>query len=292
MRGAAPGTLTDMPDRALPAQGLRIWVASCGALAVVLAVTLALGLTGRLAVVLPTIVALGIASWAVFRLRTEKAAHQEAIARMAAAEAVLEERLRIARDLHDIVSHGLGLITVRAATARHVHGGTTQAPDLLAAVDDVEALSRQATLELRRMLETLRDDRTPSRQPVDTLGALPEILAGAERAGLSVRLDQGDLGAVTPGVQLAVCAVVREGLANVARHAGASAVEVILRRQPEGIAVIVHDEGPSEAWAPTPGSGHGLLGLRERVRALGGTVEAGRDDGGFTLRATVPDGEP
>jgi signal transduction histidine kinase len=164
---------------------------------------------------------------------------------------------------------------------------------LLAAVEDVEVLSRQATLELRRMLETLREvDEPAPRRPSDTLASLPEIIAGAQRAGLRVELHQEDLGSVSLGAQLAICAIVREGLGNSARHAGFSRVQVNLSREQDTISITITDDGPSTGWVARPGAGHGLIGLRERVNSLGGTLYAGPHATGFRLEATVPEGIP
>jgi signal transduction histidine kinase len=280
-----------MTAREHPARRSRVWATAIGALLVVLLISFTLGLTGRLAVVLLVGAAVAVAVWAVFRLRAERAAHEAALTSWAASEAILAERLRIARDLHDIVSHGLGMITVRAATARHLNAHNASENTLLEAIEDVEALSKQATLELRRMLETLRevDERAP-RHPTDTLTALPEIIADAQRAGLRVELHQRDLGPVSPGAQLAICAIVREGLGNSARHAGFTRVQVNLSREHDTISIIITDDGPSTGWAAAPGAGHGLIGLRERVNSLGGTLYAGPHATGFRLEATVPEG--
>jgi signal transduction histidine kinase len=280
-----------MTARERPARRSRVWAITIGALLVVLLITFTLGLTDYLAVVLLVGTSLAVATWAIFRLRAERAAHDAALTSWAASEATFAERLRIARDLHDIISHGLGMITVRAATARHLNAHNASEGALLEAIEDVEALSRQATLELRRMLETLREvDEPAPRHPTDTLTALPEIIAGAQRAGLRVELHQEDLGPVSPGAQLAICAIVREGLGNSARHAGSTRVQVNLSREHDTISVIIADEGPGRGWAAAPGAGHGLIGLRERVNSLGGTLYAGPQATGFRLEARVPEG--
>lgn len=274
-------------------RGLRVWSVAIGPLLVALIVAFALGFHRHLGVILPVGAALAVAVWAVFRLRAERTAHEAELTGWAASEAILAERLRIARELHDIVSHGLGTITVRAAAARHINAQNPNMSGgaLLEAIEDVETLSRQATLELHRMLETLRegDERAP-RHPADTLASLPRIVAGARRAGLRVELHREDLGSVTPGAQLAICAIVREGLDNSARHAGFTRVQVTLSRKHDTIAIAVTDDGPSAGWAAAPGAGHGLIGLRERLDSLGGALSAGPHMTGFRLEATVPEG--
>lgn len=279
-----------MTVRQRPARRSFVWSIAIGVLLVVLIIAFALGLTGRLAVILLVGTAVAVAVWAVFRLRAERAAHEAALTSWAASEAILAERLRIARDLHDVISHGLGMITVRAASARHLNAQNTSETALLEAIEDVEGLSRQATLELRRMLETLRAaDEPATRHPTDTMASLPGIIAGAQRVGLRVELDQEDLGSVSPGAQLAICAIIREGLDNCARHAGSTNVKVTLSREHDTISIVITDDGPSPGWAAAPGAGHGLIGLRERVNSLGGNLQAEPHAAGFRLEATVPE---
>ncbi|GAA3424289.1 hypothetical protein GCM10018953_14720 [Streptosporangium nondiastaticum] len=276
------------------------------AFAVLAAILLGVGASGPLAVVVPpviTVAAFGVAVWAVRRGRAERAAHEARLTEWAASEAVLVERLRVARDLHDIVSHGLGLglVTVRAAAARHVidAGDTACDPACGAAVRearealaDIEEASRHATTELRRMLTVLRrTDGPETLDPVEDLGRVPGIVRAARLAGLRVRLDLGPVGEVSPGVQVAVCKVIREALDNAARHAGPTGVRVRLRRDADAVVVTVDDDGPVGHWTARPGAGHGLLGLNERVTALGGVLGAERAGRGFRVTARIPDGE-
>ncbi|HEX5595951.1 MAG TPA: histidine kinase [Micromonosporaceae bacterium] len=275
----------------------RIWPVVVAVAFVVMAVLFLFGLTDTTAAMVAIGGAIAVTIWALLELRRERAHHKAELARWEASQTVLAERVRIARELHDIVSHGLGMITVRAATAKHLH---SQRPDqnpgaaersLLEALDDVEGVSRQATGELRRMLQALRNpDEMAPRHPTENLESLPEVIADAEFAGLDVDLNHPDLGAVSLGTQAVVCAVIREGLSNAARHAGPTRVRVSLLRQDETIVVIIDDEGPETGWSSKPGAGHGLLGLRERVKSLGGTLEAGPHGSGYRLYATLPDG--
>lgn len=267
------------------------WLLPVGVVVVALAAVAVLGLTWPLATLSLVGAAAAVAARAVVRLRAERAEHEATQARWNAAEAVLAERLRIARDLHDIVSHGLGMITVRAAAAAHLHARKPDEKELMAAIADVEALSRQATVELRRMLQALREvDNPASRHPTDDLASLPKIIADARRAGLRVDLHQDELGPVSSGAQTGICAVVREGLANSTRHAGLTRVEVNLARAPDAVVVTITDDGPSPGWAANPGPRHGLIGLRERTISLGGTITAAPHPPGFRLEATIPDG--
>ena len=105
-----------------------------------------------------------------------------------------------------------------------------------------------------------------------------------------MELHHEDLGSVSPGAQLAICAIVREGLGNSARHAGFTRVQVDLSREHDTISITITDDGPSAGWAAAPGAGHGLIGLRERVNSLGGALYAGPHTTGFRLEATVAEG--
>lgn len=272
---------------------LRLLLGLATGVAALAASVVLVGLTPPLVLV---VVATVGAAWALHRLRVERAEHAALRLRRDADEAVVAERLRLARDLHDLVSHGLGMITVRTAAAVHLHARAPGDGVLLAALQDVETMSRAATVELRRMLGALRDvDEEPALQPADSLARLPEIVEGARRAGLDVDLVQDDLGEVSPGAQVAICRVVREGLANSARHAGWTQVQIRVTRGPAEVVVSIEDEGPEAGWTPRPGAGHGLSGLRERMSSLGGALVAGprattvERRPGFRLAATIPE---
>ncbi|MEU4555375.1 sensor histidine kinase [Micromonospora violae] len=248
------------------------------------------GARGPLAVVLPPLLvggAVAAAVWAVRRSRADRTAYESRLTAWAASEAVLGERLRIARDLHDIVSHGLGLITVRAAATRHL----PKPAEVQAALTDIEEASRHATAELRRMLLVLREPSAASRRaPVDNLDDLPAIVQGASLTGIRTRLTVEPLGPVSQGVQVAVCQTVREALSNAARHAGPTDVRVRVYRDAPYVVVAVADTGPSvDGWRALPGAGQGLAGLRERVGSLGGTLSAEHVDAGFCLTARIRD---
>jgi len=248
------------------------------------------GAQGPLAIVLPPLIvggAVTAAVWAVWRSRVDRAAYESRLTAWAATEAVLAERLRIARDLHDIVSHGLGLITVRAAATRHL----AKPAEVESALTDIEDASRHATAELRRMLTVLREPSAVGRRaPVDNLNDLPNIVRGAAPAGLHTRLTVEPLGTVSQGVQVAVCKTVREALSNAARHAGPTEVRVQVRRDGGDVVVTVADTGPpGNGWRASPGAGHGLAGLRERIGSLGGTLSAERAGAGFRVTARIPD---
>ncbi|GII84534.1 hypothetical protein Ssi03_25240 [Sphaerisporangium siamense] len=280
-------------DEVLPRRARRVWPPAIALNVVLLLVLLSVGGGGGAAFVVPVVIAalaLTATVWAMVRARRQRIAYEARLTAWAGERAAQAERLRIARELHDIVSHGLGLITVRASTARHL--GT--ADDGAAALSDVERIGRETTTELRRMLNVLRDPTgaTAPLQPAETLQDLPAIVRDAEQAGPSVTVRLDEVDDLSPGAQLAVCSVVREALTNTARHAGPTGASVHVRRDGDWIVTSVHDEGPVDGWTPHPGAGRGIEGLRERVTAIGGTLRAEHVENGFRVTARIPEARP
>ncbi|SED75399.1 sensor histidine kinase [Jiangella alba] len=271
-----------------PTWSSRAWPVAWAALFLLVSGLMTIGNQDPATQLLPLVVvglAVLIAVWAVLRTRRERRAYDDRLAAWAGERAAQAERLRIAGDLHDLVSHGLGLITVRAAVAVRLDDPGQQA----AALADIEEVSRETTTELRRMLTVLRTpDATAALRPAESLADLPGIVAAARGAGLDASLDLPELDGVSPGTQLTVCAVVRETLSNTARHAGPTRVRVGVRRDGGSVVVTVGDDGPAAGWEPRPGAGHGLAGLRERVTALGGTLAARPAGAGFAVTASFP----
>lgn len=270
----------------------RAWLAASILLLVLALVTSTIGV-GSPAVAAGTLavgatVALSVIGWTRLRIRAQRRRFEEELAAWATERATQAERLRIAADLHDLVSHGLGLITVRAAAARSVTGPCAEG-ERADALADIEHASRETTTELRRMLAVLRDPGAAPLRPADTLAELPAIVQAAGAAGLTTVLGVDDLGGVSPGVQLTVCAVVREALNNTLRHAGPTHARVGVRRDGDVIVVDVLDAGTHGSWQPQSGAGHGLDGMRERLSALGGTLDAEPDEHGFRVLARIPD---
>ena len=251
--------------------------------------------------------------------RRDQRAYERRLAQETAARAVAEDRLVIARELHDAVSGNLGAITVRCAVAQRLE---TTPDGLRTALDDVETASREATDALRRMLAVLRDGNRPPTPgalaaipaghtpaagpgPVNSLAeSLRELIDRARRTGVTVDLDAdahigADAGAaqaaaMTDGLPAptaqAATRVVAEALANTARHAGPTRARVILRREPGRLRIAVVDDGPATGWEPHPGAGQGLRGLHETLTALSGTLTAGPRAGapGFAVEAILP----
>ena len=261
----------------------------------------------------------GLVAASLWLRRRDQRAYERRLAQETAARAVAEDRLVIARELHDAVSGNLGAITVRCAVAQRLE---TTPDGLRTALDDVETASREATDALRRMLAVLRDENMPPMPgalaaipagdapvadpgPVNSLAeSLRELIGRARRTGVTVDLDAdahigADAGAaqataMTDGLPAptaqAATRVVAEALANTARHAGPTRARVTLRRESGRLRIAVVDGGPVTGWKPHPGAGQGLRGLHETLTALGGTLTAGprADAPGFAVEAILP----
>ncbi|MFD0900455.1 sensor histidine kinase [Actinomadura sediminis] len=202
-----------------------------------------------------------------------------------------DERLRIARELHDVTGHHISLINVQAGTALHrFHRDPAQAEAALAAIKET---SREALRELRATLGVLRqaDEDAPT-APVPGLDRIGELVEPARAAGLDVRVRAGGEDRPVPTeVGLAAYRIVQESLTNVVRHAGAAHVTVRVERGAREVLVEVADDGrgPGAAGEDAAVPGSGILGMRERARALGGDLTAGPGpDGGHLVRARLP----
>lgn len=242
----------------------------------------------------------GSRAWVAAR---ERAALQDRTEQLAeerertAAQAVSLERLRIARELHDVVAHHVSVMGVQAGAARRVlQRDPQQAVESLSAI---ESSAREAVDELHRMLTTLRDDSRPIEAGDEVDGPsmhgveqLPELLGDARSAGLAAELTiVGDPRPLSPLVSITVYRVVQEAITNAIKHAGASAsIDARLRYLDAVVEVEVTDSGGLPARSATgQGSGLGIVGMRERLAAVGGTLEAGpRARGGYLVRADIP----
>ncbi|MFG3191851.1 sensor histidine kinase [Streptomyces omiyaensis] len=195
-----------------------------------------------------------------------------------------EERLRIARELHDSLTHQISVVKVQAEVAVHV--ARRRGEEVPAALLAIQEAGREASRELRATLEALRDDDTA---PPRGLADVPELVSRMRSLGVDATLTVEGRGTDVPAaVDRTVYRIVQESLTNVARHSGATAATVRIDRGPELLAVRVDDDGRA-APAAAPVAGLGLLGMRERVTALGGRLAVGpRDGGGFSVRAELP----
>lgn len=240
----------------------------------------------------------GLVVSALWLRRRDRRSYERALAREVAARAVAEDRLVIARELHDVVSGSLGAITVRSAVAQRLETGPE---GLRRALHDVEETSREATDGLRRMLSVLREESAGAGGDggvveADLEHALARAVRRARRAGVTVEVEVEDeagdgscdirrvRGARPSGAGVAA-RVVEEALTNIVRHAGPTRARVVVRREGSRLRVAVVDDGPVPGWEPRLGAGQGLRGLRERVEALGGTLTAGA---GFSVEAVLP----
>lgn len=195
-----------------------------------------------------------------------------------------EERLRIARELHDSLTHQISVIKVQAEVAVHLANKRgAPVPDALLAIRDA---GREAARELRATLEALRDD---DQQPPHGLDHVPELVRRARTTGLDATLTiEGHRNDVTAAVSRTAYRIVQESLTNIARHAAATTASVQIDHRPDAIVIHIDDDGTATPdTSPTPGIG--LLGMRERVTALGGHLRAApRGEGGFTVHAELP----
>jgi signal transduction histidine kinase len=228
---------------------------------------------------------------AFVRAIRERAEKAERTREEEARRRVAEERLRIARDLHDVVAHHIALVNVQAGVAAHVMDKRPdQAKEALAHVREA---SRSALNELRATVGLLRqsDDPKAPTEPAPGLDRLDELVATFHHAGLHIEVARADQGTTLPtAVDLAAYRIIQEALTNVQKHAGPRAkAEVSIVRVGPNIEVTVLDDGAGETDAPADGGGHGLLGMRERVTAVRGTLTTGpRYGGGFRVHAILP----
>jgi signal transduction histidine kinase len=201
-------------------------------------------------------------------------------------QAVREERVRIARELHDVVAHSLSVVTVQAGVGRKV--GPSQPAEALRALRAVELTGRGALEELRRILGLLRDDaEAPSLSPTPGIEDLGELADSVRAAGIPVGLTVTGDAALPPSAELNVYRIVQEALTNVVKHARNAQARVWVRTDTDGVRITVTDTG--EGTQDGSGARHGIVGMRERAAAFGGTLDAGAlPDGGFQVSAFLP----
>ncbi len=241
--------------------------------------------------------AVGLAAWllvlagaaAMLRSRRERAAARARSLEEEARRRSSEERLRIARELHDVLAHNISLINVQAGSALHLMDQQPErAQSALSAIKDA---SKEALVELRSVLGVLRQvDEEAPRSPAPGLDHLDDVVARAVSAGLPVEVEViGRPDALAPAVDLAAYRIVQEALTNVARHAGPAHATVRISYGDRDLVLQVDDDGVGAPGKATPNGGNGILGMQERAVALGGNLLAGpRPGGGFRVRAWLP----
>jgi signal transduction histidine kinase len=228
--------------------------------------------------------ALLVAAWALGdAIRSRRQAQREQLV-----AAVTEERLRMARELHDVVAHSMSLIAVQAGVGAHViHSDPKAAEQTLDVIADT---SRRALEQTRSMLGMLRDETEDgTRPPTHGIDDLRELVDDVRAAGLEVELVRsGTARDVDPAVSLTAYRIVQESLTNAIKHSAASTATVTVTAKRTGLEIEVSDPGPKRANARAGTSGHGLVGLDERARLVGGAVTYGAQGEGFCVRATLP----
>ncbi|WP_350274902.1 histidine kinase [Kribbella sp. HUAS MG21] len=227
------------------------------------------------------------------RETARRLAEQEAVSRTERAERkALQERARIARELHDVVAHHLSVVVVRADSAPH---RLPDVPDKVRAeFMGIAEEARASLTEMRRVLRLLREEEPQpgELEPQPGLEQVNELVESTRRAGADVRLAGAVPTGFDPAVELTAYRVVQEGLSNAVRHALHASVVVSVRRTSTELEVRVENERPPRPVVPAPGSGQGLRGMRERVALVDGTVRAGPTPvGGYLVHAFIPVGE-
>jgi signal transduction histidine kinase len=220
------------------------------------------------------------------RTRREQWARERTERARAARRRADEERLRIARELHDVLAHSISVINVQAGVGLALLD--TDPEQARTALTTIKAASKEALGEVRQVLDTLRTPGDAPRAPAPGLDRLPELVEQAASAGLTVEVE-GEVPRLAPGTDLAAFRIVQEALTNVVRHSGSRHARVRLDHgDGTTLRLRIDDDGPATG-AEAGGSGNGLAGMRERAAALGGTIEAGpRADGGFRVLAVLP----
>jgi signal transduction histidine kinase len=206
---------------------------------------------------------------------------------VAAREAVVDERARIARELHDAIAHNVSMMVVQAGAERRVL--SSREPSTGEVLQTIEEIGRGALTEMRRLVGMLRDGGDDQLSPQPGLGDLPTLVAQVREAGLPVELTvEGQRQQLPVGIELSAYRIVQEALTNALKHAGEASASVHVRYGDDTLELEIVDDGEGSA-TPVASGGHGLVGMRERVALYGGRIDAGRRaSGGFHVRVLLP----
>ncbi|HWG16166.1 MAG TPA: sensor histidine kinase [Streptosporangiaceae bacterium] len=272
--------------------------ASALAAALIVSTTLAFagGTPGNTAVPIGLLL---IVLWTFGSMARQRRAYANGLQRQAASQAVAEERLRIARELHDVVAHSMAVIAVQAGFGQYVIDN--QPAQAREALGSIQATSRDALDEMRRMLSVLRQADGPAGpggpetasgaplRPADGLADLGRLITRVGHAGVHVDLRiTGQPVGVPASVDLSAFRIIQESLTNVVKHAATPDCRVRLEYREQELSLEILDDGDATT-PPGPGTGHGLIGMRERVLLCGGEFSAGpRPERGFRVAATLP----
>ena len=206
---------------------------------------------------------------------------------LAAREAVVEERARIARELHDVIAHNVSMMVVQAGAERRVVDGANGSTREV--LTTIEQIGRSALTEMRRLVGMLRSDADEPLAPQPGLADVPTLVAQVREAGLPVELRvEGERRELPVGIELSAYRIVQEALTNALKHAGDASARVSIRYCADSLELEIVDDGAG-GEGRSDSSGHGLVGMRERVALFGGRFDASRSPGGgFVVRATLP----
>lgn len=207
---------------------------------------------------------------------------------------LVEERTRIARELHDVIAHSMSLIQVQSSTARYRLPGLPT--EVAAEFEEIAAVARRSLTEMRRLLGVLRTEEHEQQLiPQQGIADIPELVDSVQRAGAEVRLSLSEPATqLSPSLGITAFRIVQEGLSNAVRHAPGAAIDVVVTSLSSALSIQVHNErGADPSPATATGSGHGLRGMQERILLVKGSLIVGPDpNGGWTLTAVLPWDEP
>jgi signal transduction histidine kinase len=281
----------------------RTALAAVGAAVAVIEVGAFVAAGGADETVILSVPALATVGWlAAKNVRARRAYAQDAAERAAEREreqaqrASAEERVRIARELHDVIAHAMSIIAVRSGVARVVLD--VRPEEAREALGIIEGTSRQALAEMRLLVGVLRNpdtgDLEADRGPAPGLASLPGLVTHIGQAGVPVGVRvEGEPRPLSPGVDLSAYRIIQEALTNVVRHAAPATAELTLRYSPDELVIEVTDNGRAHSESSSParaadGAGHGIAGMRERVTVYGGKLVTGPTASGFRVLARIP----
>lgn len=223
--------------------------------------------------------------WWLGRSARARRDHAVQLAEHRARQAVAEERLRIAREMHDVVAHSMSVIVMKAGVANHVYDNHPE--EGRAALGVIESVGRAALADIGRVLGSLRSAEDADLAPSPGLDAVPMLVENARLAGVDVDYEQGEVPELPAAVQLSAFRILQEALTNVIRHAAPARCTVRVTAEPGELCLAVVDDGVPRGPLGKPG--HGLIGMRERIALHHGTMWADRrPDGGFAVHARLP----